>query len=365
MEKRITTVCGDISPDELGMTSLHEHTYLDLRIAGQFMKGYFKNIPEDLLEFQPENYTMLKTGIYLISDECAVVDDEDFLVKEYAYFKNAGGQSICDCSPCGGRGDVNKIKALSEKTGLNMICATGVYTMTSRPPELLGKDDAFYYDYFKREVEEGMDDTDIKPGMLKCAIATMDANGIMEGELAGVRACGKLSGETGLSVHIHTDPNIPGELVIETAKLAISSGATPQKVHICHMDNRLCADVPVDKYLSDENQGRNINLDTQKALLDLGVTIGFDTFGMPLTNDHYFVTEDIDRLKGLLLLLDAGYEDQITVGCDFSSKLLGRSYGSYGVARTLEYLIPQLKQHGKESAIQKIFVENPARILAY
>ncbi|MBR1572525.1 MAG: phosphotriesterase [Lachnospiraceae bacterium] len=365
MSKKITTVCGDIEPKDLGVTSLHEHTYLDMSISREFMKRYFPDIPKEKLAFRPENYTFLKSGTYLMSNDLAEVDDEEFLIKEYTYFKEAGGKSVCDCSPCGSGGDINRIVSLSKKLDLNIICATGIYTLTSRPPELLGKDDAFYYNYFKNEVNNGRDGTDIRPGMLKCAIATMDANGIMDGELAGVRACGKLSGETGLSVHIHTDPNIPGELVVETAKLAISSGAEPDKVHICHMDNRLCADVPVASYLTDKNLARNVSVETQKQLLDLGVTIGFDTFGMPLTNDNYFVTEDIDRLKALLILLDEGYENQITVGCDFSNKLLGRSYGSHGVARSLEYLIPMLKKYNKESAIQKIFVENPARILAY
>ena len=33
----------------------------------------------------------------------------------------------------------------------------------------------------------------------------------MDGEIFGVRACARLSAETGLSLHIHTDPNIPSE----------------------------------------------------------------------------------------------------------------------------------------------------------
>lgn len=366
MAKRITTVRGDIAPEQLGFTSLHEHTFLDMRIAGGFLKNYFRNIPASMLAFKPENFPFLKSGVYLISDECAVVDDMEFLVKEYGFFKADGGQSVVDCSPIGGRGDVRKIRELSERTGLNIICATGVYTMTSRPPELLGKDEEFYYQTFKREVEDGIDGTDIHPGLIKAAIATYGPDWkIMDGELAGVRACARLSSETGLSVHIHTDPNISGADVIATTKLAIECGATPDKVHICHMDNRIAKDVPVDGYLTDPALDRTLNLDTHKALLDLGVTIGLDTWGMPITNDRFFMPDDFERLKALITLCDLGYTDQITLGDDFSSKIMGRSYGNYGCTRFVEFALPMLKRHGYETAIAKLVVENPKRILEY
>lgn len=366
MEKRITTVCGDIAPEAIGITSLHEHTFLDLRIAGEFMRNYFKNIPQSMLKFEMKNFAFLKTGVYLLSEECALTDDMDFLADEYGFFQADGGQTVVDCSPIGGRGDITKIKALSEKTGLNIVCATGIYTMTSRPAELLGKDEEFYYQYFKKEIEEGIDGTDIHPGILKAAIATMGPDGrIMDGEIAGVRAAARLSAETGMSMHIHTDPNVPAAAVVDVTKQAIVLGAKPDKVHICHMDNRLAAHTPVEAYLKNMETGRNINLDLQKELLELGVTIGLDTWGMSITNNGYFVTDDFERLKAAMQLIDAGYADQITFGDDFSSRLFGRNYGGYGCTRILEFALPMLKQHGYEKAVQKIFVENPARILAY
>ena len=366
MSKKITTVRGDISPEALGITSLHEHTFLDLRIAGQYMKDLFGTLPDSMLKLDLKNFAFLKSGVYLISEECAVVDDMDFLVTEYELFRTAGGQSVCDCSPIGGRGDVRKIRELSEKTGLNIICATGVYTATSRPPELIDKSDDFYYETFKREVEEGIDGTDIHPGLLKAAIATYGPDGkLMEGELAGVRAAARLSGETGLSLHIHTSPLLRGEDIIHTAELAVSSGAKADKVHICHMDSGIAQGVPVADYLKKPDTDRTLNLDTLKRLLDMGVTIGLDTWGMPISNNYYFYPDDFERLKALITLIDLGYEDQITIGSDFSSKLFGRTYGNYGCTRTLEFALPMLKQYGYESAAKKIVVDNPARILAY
>ena len=38
MTKKITTVRGEIAPEALGFTTLHEHTFLDMRIASEFLK---------------------------------------------------------------------------------------------------------------------------------------------------------------------------------------------------------------------------------------------------------------------------------------------------------------------------------------
>ena len=67
----------------------------------------------------------------------------------------------------------------------------------------------------------------------------------------------------------------------------------------------------------------------------------------------------------MISLIDLGYADQITLGNDFSSKLLGRSSGNYGCTRFAEFALPMLKKHGYEAAIQKLVVDNPRRILEY
>ena len=204
-----------------------------------------------------------------------------------------------------------------------------------------------------------------RPGILKAAIATYEQDGkLSEEEILPIRACGRLSGETGLSVHIHTDPMIRTEDVVFAAQAAIDAGAEPDKVHICHMDNRLVAHIPVEEYLKNPTTGRNISLDTQKELLSMGVTIGLDTWGMPIQNSSFFATDDFERLKALINLVDLGYEDKITIGHDFSSRIMGRTYGGYGCSRFMEFAIPVLKQLGYENVIPKITIDNPARILS-
>lgn len=363
---KIRTVCGDIAPEELGFTTMHEHTMLDLSIASAFMKNIFPPIPDQMLEFVPQNYGFLKTGVYLLSKDLKVVDDFDYLANELGCFKALGGNALCDCSPIGIRIQVEKIRQLSEKTGLHIICATGIYTEISRPPELMGKDADFFYQLFKHEVECGIDGTDIKPGILKCALATCTQEGITPGELAGLQACARLSAETGMCVHIHTDPTVPGELILSAIDSAIhNQGVDPERILVCHMDNRIASGVSIADYLKNPDLDRTLNLDVQKALLDRGISIGLDTWGMPISSQYSFVPDDLERLKALITLLDLGYSKQITLGDDFSSKIQGRTYGGYGCTRFTEFALPMLAQMGYQEQIRHLTVDNPARILAF
>lgn len=109
MGKKIRTVCGDISPEHLGFTTMHDHTFLDLSVAGTFMKNMFPGVTDEILAFTPENYGFLKSGTYLMCKDLQVIDDMDYLVKEYNYFKALGGRSVVDPGPIGLRGRADRI----------------------------------------------------------------------------------------------------------------------------------------------------------------------------------------------------------------------------------------------------------------
>jgi len=363
---KITTVNGEILPQNLGFTSMHDHTLIDTSIAGAFMKRIFHDIPGEMLEFRPENYGFLKTGVYLMSPQLQNVDDMEFLLNEYKYFSQAGGRSVVDPAPVGIRGNVKQLQEFSRRSGLQLICATGIYTATSRPDNLKGKGEEELYQYFRKEITDGIDGTDVHPGILKCAAATYGANGIMQEEIDGIRACSRLSAETGLAVYLHTDSQVRGEDLLKIVRMMISEcGADPRKIEVCHMDNRLACSVSVKDYIQKENAARNISLETHHRLLDLGVNLGLDTWGMPIHSTQMFFTDDFDRMKALIILVREGYDGQLTLGNDFSSKIAGRQYGEAGCTAFITHGITALKENGMEKAITQITIDNPVRILAY
>ncbi len=358
---KVTSVLGDIDSANLGMTSMHDHTFLDMHTAAEYMEKLFSAVPPFMRELKPENYGFFKSGSYLVCKELQQVDDLPLLVKEYGYFKGMGGSTVCDPSPIGIRGDIRKVQELSKQTGLNIISATGLYHETAIAPEYRNQSEEYYYNLFKNEIEHGIDGTEIRPGFLKGALAATS-----ETEINIVNACIHLSAETNLSVHIHTEPTVPGERILEIVDAAVEKyQANPEKILICHMDNRLTIGVSIDQYLTGEDYVRNIDLSTQRAILDKGYNIGLDTWGPQIVNDRVMLPDAFDRLKALVSLLNAGYEKQIVLGNDFSDLLQTRTYGGFGTTRVFDLVIPKLKQLGMEDKLEYLLYKNPQRILEY
>lgn len=361
MNKIIRTVLGDITPAQMGYTSLHDHTFLDMRTAASYLKSIFFDVREENLEFIPENYNYLKSGTYLLCKELQVIDDLPGLIKEYRYFRELGGQTVVEPSPMFVRGDIRQVAELSRQTGLHFICATGLYHDTAIPAEVKEKDIDFYYQLMKKEIDEGIDGTDIRPGLLKCALNTCS-----ETEQNIVNACVRLSAETGLSVHVHTEPTVDGgDIISILGKACESYQVSHERVHICHLDNRIIADTMVTDFLEEPETQRTLNLELHKELLSQGYTIGLDTWGMPIHNINMFMPDDFDRLKALITLIDLGYEDQITLGNDFSSKIQWRTYGGYGCTRFAEFAGELMEMMGREEQYHKLVFENPARIMQF
>lgn len=363
MTKRITTALGDIAPEALGYTSLHDHTTLTFNTTAEYMKTIFFDVDPAMLTFTPENYPYLKTGTFLLCEDLQEITDVEGLAREYAYFKQLGGNAVVDPLPANVRvpGYAEKLIELSRATGLHFITATGFYHDAALPEELKGHDVDFYYQVMRREVENGIDGTSVHPGCLKGAFNTCSQT-----EQNIVEACIRLSAETGLSTHVHTEPTVDGgELVEILERLCEKYALDRGRVHICHLDNRILTGTMVMDFLEDFDTQRTLDLELHKALLSRGYSIGLDTWGMPIQNENMFMPDDLDRLKALVTLLDLGYENQITLGNDFSSKIEWRQYGGYGCTRFADFGLRLLELMGREDQAHKLVYENPARILAY
>src|SRR5699024_11603255 len=79
---------------------------------------------------------------------------------------------------CGRHPDV--LKEISEKTGLQIICATGYYyegegaTPYFKFRQMLGTAEKDIYDMFMTEINEGIEGTGIRPGIIKLASSKIE-----------------------------------------------------------------------------------------------------------------------------------------------------------------------------------------------
>jgi len=92
-----------------------------------------------------------------------------------------------------------------------------------------------------------------------------------------------------------------------------------------------------------------LDLKYLENLMEEGITLSFDTFGMEVVQ-----------------LCELGYDKNIVLSHDLCHRTELKTYGGWGYSHILENIIPWLKYEGVSSKqIRNMFVENPKRILAY
>ncbi len=368
MVKDIMTVLGPIAPNQLGFTSMHEHIISDVSYYGKLAK---KSLPKPEKSWFPsnsnepvviENLSYLTHGYHNTSLDNTKLDEE-LMTSEVNDFKIAGGSAILELSVPGIRGDVEALRRISKKTGVHVIASTGLYAEESWIAKYHDMSVEDFVNYMKREVEHGIEGTDIRAGHLKFA-----PNSLSLKEEKMVRAIARTSNETGLSATIHHGLHMTKDHGRKMTNILTEEGINPERIVFAHMD-KLVFNYPESYLLKNfliNPSSRRLELDYAKELLDKGFTLSFDTFGH---NWNYEVIglmnqTDYERLAGLVALIKEGYSKQLVIGCDVYTKTCTRRYGGTGYSRLLNFVVPTLRMLGiSEVDILNITMKNPICLL--
>ncbi len=355
----IMTVMGPIIPEKLGFTDMHTHILWD----GKSSLKKFGNweIPEDKADIpvKMEDIGLLRRNPVLSSDNIQMKDTET-MVDEVLLYKKNGGSSLLEMDPPGLRYNVQGLRSISEKTGVHIIASTGFYLEGSWPHRFRNMSIEEYISYMKKEIEEGIEDTDIKAGHIKIAI-----NNLSLQQEKALRAAARVALMTGLALTIHPGFGIgsDGRRIIQ---ILLEEKMNLKKTTIAHAQH-FFVESDLKKLILDPASWK-LHLDNARELLLAGANIAIDTFG------HMWSIEMIgferptewQRLAGLVALIKEGYSNQIVLGTDTFFKILLVKYGGEGFSRLLSSVIPILKElQVSDYDIHKLTVENPARILAY
>ncbi len=140
-----------------------------------------------------------------------------------------------DGTPCDLGRNSRQLQKISENTGISIVASTGLYHYPSlltctRSAEKLAE-------IFLAECEHGMEGTDIRPGILKCAT---DLEGLTPDNRKRVAALGITQRETGLPLYAHCRhvENTAHEML----DILSENGTDVRKVVLGHATNRLDAD---------------------------------------------------------------------------------------------------------------------------
>jgi phosphotriesterase-related protein len=367
---QVITVRGPIAAEELGFTSIHEHIFLDsqsLRERAEKMGIVPENPPIDRNErVSLNNRGYLRSNLVLSLDNLRL-DAMETAIGEVEDFKAVGGSAILEVSVPGLRSTSNDVLALrriSERTGVHIVVCTGLYAEDTWPEEYRGMTIDQWAEHMRREIDQGIGDTGIKPGQIKAAY---DVPSPRQDEF--LRAAVRVSKETGLSIQVHKGMLMtPDDVFNSYARVLDEENADPARTILCHAQG-LASGITGFNLDGLVQNPRNIpfNLEPLQRLLDKGYNLSIDTFGSDWNVEAFghLHLPDWYMLGVVFALVKAGYARQIVMGHDIFLKIDQRRGGGHGFTRIPTFVVPTLARLGvSESDILLMTVENPARILA-
>ncbi len=298
------TVRGPVDASSLGRTQMHEH------IVCVFDRS-FRGLQHAL-------------------------DDEAMLADELGRFASAGGSTIVDVTLPGIGRDVLALRRISERSGVHVVAATGLFRDPYYPEWLDDVSSDRLAERFVREIRDGIDGTDIRAGVIG-EIGT-GRQGITPREERVFRASAIAQRDTHAPIITHT---WYGTLALEQLAMLRAEGADLARVVVGHFGDRR-------------------DLDAQLRVLDTGASIAFDHVG--LTE----VQRDDVRAAGVADLVRRGFSGQVILSCDVSYKGRMHWHGGSGYDVLLTSFVPLLLEAGvSAAAVDAMLVENPRRLLAY
>ena len=300
----VTTVTGDVPSDGIGAVLMHEHILCD-----------FHRVTNDLNQ---------------------LLDDPDLVTAELGHLDATPVRTVVEMTSVGLGRDLRSLREIAIRTGLNIVAGCGWYREPFFPQEVFETTSDGLAEILISELNEGAEDGGVRPGI----IGEIGAKRVpmSPAEERVLRAGGFAQLETGVSVYTHASRSTVG---IEQAKILIGIGVPPERIVIGHADT-----VPWNRkeYWSE--------------LLDMGVTLGFDT----LKPD--FPYEVGVRIAGLTWLAEQGSLDQVVVSNDICYRSQLRSFGGGGYPYCVTGFIDLLREAGfGDREFQTIFRDTPTRIL--
>ena len=184
-----------------------------------------------------------------------------------------GVDTIVDLTVIGLGRYVPAVQRVAERTAVNIVVATGIYTYDKLPPyfanrgpgSLFGGPDRMA-EFFVRDIVEGIGRTGVRAGMLKCAV---DHPGVTPDIARLLDAVATAHHETGVPITVHTDS-------------AEQRGLDAQQ----ELARR---GVPLDRVVIG-HAGDSTDLDYLCRLADAGSWLGMDRFGIELRSFDERVT---------------------------------------------------------------------------
>ncbi|MGE3910637.1 MAG: phosphotriesterase [Chloroflexota bacterium] len=342
----VMTVLGPVAADQFGRTLMHEHLLFNL-------ETYLHQPPDpadaplvdasltlDTLWWVREHPMASRQNLYQTDPVLAAAEVERF--------RAAGGVTLVEVSSIGLARDVRGLKQIAEQTGVNIVAGTGYYVGSSHPATLAGRSVEDVTAELVRDLQEGLDGTDIRAGVIG-EIGTSDP--LYDTERLVLRAAARAQAITGAAMIVHPAPQHRSAADMSPwLDILEGEGAVPARVVLSHLEARL-ADRPGDF----------------ETLARRGYVLALDTWGNTkhYESRNFTMPSDADRVALLTRLVAEGLAPHLVLAQDVCYRDALTAYGGPGYGHVLRHIVPRLLAAGvPEAALDTMLVENPRRVLA-
>ena len=321
---QVETARGPVDTADLGQTLMHEHIFV---------------LTPDVQQNYPQEWG---------SEQDRIAD----AVQRLTEVAGLGVRTVVDPTVVGLGRYLPRIAQVAAQVDLNIVCATGLYTYDDVPfffhhrgpalNEAVGAEvpDPMV-DMFIGDIRDGVAGTDIKAGLLKCAI---DHQGMTPGVERVMRAVAQAHRETGTPITVHTHPGSEQGLAVK--KLLDEEGVDPRRVVLGH-------------------SGDSTDADHLSELAEAGFLLGMDRFGINLA------TTFEARADIVVELCRRGYAESMVLSQDAACYIDWIDPGVMELMPQWRYthihqeVLPYLLEHGvTQEQVDQMLVGNPRRYFA-
>lgn len=313
-KQRITTVLGEITPEELGFCQMHEHI-------------------------------MLRRGVPAALDSALEAGDVNKSAQEASAYRAAGGGALVDAQPIGCGRMPAELAEVSHRSGVSVIASTGFHVRRFYPAGhwLFEMRESKLEELFCREIEDGMYEnadrkldgtvTQHRAGIVKAALEAgmpdRTARKLFFAAASAARCCC-------VPLMIHTDK---GSDPLALLNYLTSVGLDPGQMIFCHTDRTMP------------------NGQIAKTLCKEGAYLEYDTIG------RFKYHSDEEEIRRIGDVLD-GAEDRLLLSLDTTNRRMHSYGGSIGLDYLIRTFLPIMRGYGiSTETVRRLMYENPRRAL--
>lgn len=301
-------VLGPIDTGALGFTLMHEHVL----IADWSMRQAFAD--------------------YV--DVPHVLDEASAALREAS---EHGVRTIVDLTPINIGRDVHVLREVARRSGVQIIAATGFYWQDE--PWMEAWDHDTLLSYLLRDIRDGIQGTDSRAGIIKCAT---DRHGVTDLNRRLLEVAARAHRRTGAPISTHT--SAAHHVGLAQQDVFEAEGVDLQRVVIGH-----CGD--------------SSDLDYLEKILRRGSTIGMDRFGIDI------ILPTKQRVDTIVELCKRGFAAQMVLSHDascyidwFPREMVRKAVPNWNYLHIPDDVVPALRERGVgEEPIRQMTVDNPRR----